>query len=822
MTIFYLDPAAGNDASAGTSWATAWQTITSGATSVRIAAGDVIRIAKSPDPVSIGNALWTDTNAAATASVAITSSTNATPIVITKTAHGFTNGTAVQVSGHTTNTAANGQWIVANVSANTYELAGSVGNGIGGATGYALRIANKVVQLVSAQTKIVSYCESNWTAIAGGDCTPTLVLAATDAKSGGGCVKLTLDAAVQTSVGQAYFATGTLDLSAYQRLTFWMKSTIAYPASSVVIKLCSDTAGVTAVDTFTLPVGSGYVNNWFPITVARDGAGNLGAAIQSIAIYSGGTSPGNSNVLQIDNINACTTAGLNLQSLITKNAAAQGGNEGCWGIQSICGVMVSLDSSPNTTSISTTARGYSGVTETVATYFREAFKTPMATLVGDLVQAVQQSGSIGSRIEFQGGWDTGLNTQIGETFFDGLNGAGYGLSATGKSYVTLNNFNLFRYYTNMNLLTGSSYIILDNIGNLNNASGIGLSVTASSYITINSLRNANSNLAGGCYFSGTPFITLGTLVNSCGANGTAFQLNTGCDNANITSITNLLNNFSQFQCSVSGLWLGTLTNVKYHTGTASGVYFNGGNNCRIETIGTILPLGASSCIEFLSSNNNFLGRVTTATAGAGKYGVRINASRDCSIKSISTSGGAAGVSIDSGTLVMRNATIAQATPVAFASPLYNAKVQCENYQLTAGNHWTFTDSGTINSLATDRAGGTGLMWKLAITGAARTPNYPIALPIAKVYMVANTTYAVKAWFKKDHATNVMGMLVIRGAQLNGISVSDVVAMKSDIANTWEQLSVTVTPTESGVVEVEAQAAYAAGNANVYVEDVSVV
>lgn len=74
---------------------------------------------------------------------AIASSTNATPIVVTSTAHGFTNGDLVIIGAHVTNTAANGVWLIAGVAANTFQLTrpdgtNSVGNGVGGATGYAV------------------------------------------------------------------------------------------------------------------------------------------------------------------------------------------------------------------------------------------------------------------------------------------------------------------------------------------------------------------------------------------------------------------------------------------------------------------------------------------------------------------------------------------------------------------------------------------------------------------------------------------------------------------------------------------------------------
>lgn len=51
----------------GMNWADAWKTITSGPTTARAQAGDVIRISKSPDPVSLGiNATFTDNSATIT------------------------------------------------------------------------------------------------------------------------------------------------------------------------------------------------------------------------------------------------------------------------------------------------------------------------------------------------------------------------------------------------------------------------------------------------------------------------------------------------------------------------------------------------------------------------------------------------------------------------------------------------------------------------------------------------------------------------------------------------------------------------------------
>lgn len=54
--------------------------------------------------------------------VAVTSSTDATPIIVTATAHGFVTGDIVFIYGHTTNVAANGIYKVTRLTANTFSL----------------------------------------------------------------------------------------------------------------------------------------------------------------------------------------------------------------------------------------------------------------------------------------------------------------------------------------------------------------------------------------------------------------------------------------------------------------------------------------------------------------------------------------------------------------------------------------------------------------------------------------------------------------------------------------------------------------------------
>jgi hypothetical protein len=60
---------------------------------------------------------------------AITGATNASPIVITISSHGYTTGQKVAIQGVGGNTAANGVWTITVVDSNTFSLDGSTGNG---------------------------------------------------------------------------------------------------------------------------------------------------------------------------------------------------------------------------------------------------------------------------------------------------------------------------------------------------------------------------------------------------------------------------------------------------------------------------------------------------------------------------------------------------------------------------------------------------------------------------------------------------------------------------------------------------------------------
>ncbi|MEX2185844.1 MAG: hypothetical protein WD875_03580, partial [Pirellulales bacterium] len=101
---------------------------------------------------------------------AVTGATNATPIVITSNGHGLANGEQVTISGAVGNTAANGTFTVSNVTANTFRLNGSVGNGAytsGGTWVMAAAPAGAVAHVVGATSSDANATVNKQTVLAG-------------------------------------------------------------------------------------------------------------------------------------------------------------------------------------------------------------------------------------------------------------------------------------------------------------------------------------------------------------------------------------------------------------------------------------------------------------------------------------------------------------------------------------------------------------------------------------------------------------------------------------------------------------------------------
>jgi len=168
----------------------------------------------------------------------------------------------------------------------------------------------------------------------------------------------------------------------------------------------------------------------------------------------------------------------------------------------------------------------------------------------------------------------------------------------------------------------------------------------------------------------------------------------------------------------------------------------------------------------------------------------------------------------------KNCLFTAATEFAFSTVangrdgrIFSEKHDQTNYD------YIFIEGGTANTEDTDRSGATGKMWRLVLTSSNRNATYPLDLPVAQFPYASSGLVTVTAWMKKSHATNCNGRLRVKGGQITGYS-SDLTATLADNTD-WQELTITFTPTDAGVFEVEALAEYVTANANVYIDNITV-
>jgi len=154
------------------------------------------------------------------------------------------------------------------------------------------------------------------------------------------------------------------------------------------------------------------------------------------------------------------------------------------------------------------------------------------------------------------------------------------------------------------------------------------------------------------------------------------------------------------------------------------------------------------------------------------------------------------------------------TPATFAA-IY-ADGGPSSISFTSGDdHRIYTGIGNIIAGSSVRHTASGLSWEFSPTvdtDATMSLRRVIARPLCK----ANTAVTVTAWFRRTN-TGVTAKLVVPEGQLSGLTTEQSDSMAA-AADTWEQLSVTFTPTQTGVVEIEAQV-YGGTTYSVYVDDV---
>jgi hypothetical protein len=143
-----------------------------------------------------------------------------------------------------------------------------------------------------------------------------------------------------------------------------------------------------------------------------------------------------------------------------------------------------------------------------------------------------------------------------------------------------------------------------------------------------------------------------------------------------------------------------------------------------------------------------------------------------------------------------------------------------NHNQIKDNHFGFTEGALVQYQTT--GGRTIPRWTCFIKNVARTTLYRVEFPIAKVKFMADKNVTVKCWVKKSHATDIAAGLICKGGQIDGVPI-DVTTTKAN-DTTYQELTLSFTPTEKGVVEIMAQAWWLANLADESVDfcDTSII
>ena len=183
------------------------------------------------------------------------------------------------------------------------------------------------------------------------------------------------------------------------------------------------------------------------------------------------------------------------------------------------------------------------------------------------------------------------------------------------------------------------------------------------------------------------------------------------------------------------------------------------------------------------------------------------------IGSLTTSGNTtAGVNVNGATLggdiIIRNSSIAETTKISETTvggaSYQTGSVRFENYLGVVGDCLSYLH-GTAGKVNTEsgakRRTASGLAWTLAeLNTTAINVETPLRMLVAKMAVSSGGLVTVKAWMRRS-STSLTASLVCMGGQIAGVpnDVSDSVGAAAD---TYEEQTITFTPTAVGVVEIE--------------------
>jgi len=856
MAILYVDYENGNDSNDGTSFANRKKTIDS-ASSVA-SAGDTIRLAKSPDPTSLGNGTVPDPfpsiyhyrNITAITYSNVTGETD-----ITVNSHSCNTGDIVEIYNNSDTThRINGVYEVTVVDSSSLKLNNyNAGANATGSGGYFRVISGKCIKLASAPVKNIAAFAGGtqrtaWTASA--NVTTSLYSRYSDWSStratmqGGYSDQIEIDSSFGTGKAAYYTLPATLNLSGYQQLSLNIHQ---YSGTKVIdgnysLKLCSDSTGDTPVNSFTIrqpgSTSASTSQPFMPITI--DLGSNLGSSINSIALYV--DSDQGAQQLRMCNIIACKAKSaddsLTLSSLVGRNSTTVDDQKFWYTIEAIEGDGDIIVVGPTgRTNYSKTSYYYQqfgawfGDTGGTYTFYkRECFNTSVDHNTGNTstdVQRVIGSGTSGNKLTISGGWDTSdsMTTRNGLSFYDGIHSQhGQGLEVSSRSYITIENLGFFRYYTGF-YLHNSSHLSAKNCFSgscgqngvyhyqCDYCEDIEFYNACSGRSTPISIENADH-----CKPKADGYIR--KLYCNATYNGTRIYNSGRYNRLEMDTVWSTYHTLYLYIQSNWGLYIDYLTIPEGNTYSSHGFPYFQSNRGKVE-IGTLtgknLYYGA---IYVYQDNNLVVNTYNFSHTSSGNYGYVASQYstyvNQCSVRIL-------GGTVSRRLYAQSNGKIfTKGLQITDSSEYYlndSSELFARDYDGTSGDYFSAKAYSYLQSDTTTRRTASGYSWKAVMTSSDSSYGNGYAWDVAKVAVQANSLVTANIYVNRT-GTGIHGGLKIEGNQLAGFASTESYCMGS--AGSWEQITVSGTPTENGIITIKADAYYDGDTGHhVYFDDFSV-
>lgn len=557
----------------------------------------------------------------------------------------------------------------------------------------------------------------------------------------------------------AYAATAAANYAAYQQVSFLIRASTAQAASRFTLSLCSDGVGAVPVNTVAIPALA--ANIWTSVTV--DTAGALGASIASVALNAL-ADPGTVTVF-LDNIIACKASSaadsLTHRSLISKNT----GNEPWMALDSINGTTLKLGGGYQTTaSRAGFTPYYRGATATQEIFKRECINLAVTETLGASGTSQQNP------LNIEGGYDrTSMSSQNSQTYLRAADPNNSVIASNTRSAFFLDRIHAVNVgSTNQAAIQGSDGIVLGEVSAIASYYGY-WHYQGAAWLGLSSSKREVIHCSIG-------FIISGGTGSGPQESRLRFQRMWGC--------------WPSFQSAA------------------------------VSDQSTSSPLEA----KFLMLGADIQGFGYVFDGPSLKIGSFLRAIfRGCGLNNISQSITDSTSPLDA---IFDGCTIDPSVVLAVHSGSY---LRFRNRGGDPTDHLTYLgqyvgSGGAGGSLdyyksnSSIRHTASDFSWELN-AGSIGNRYRCCRMPLVQVACDAGVARTVYAWVRRNHASLTFGISVI-GGYVDG--VDDAWTDMTAAVNTWEQISITFTPTESGVVQVYAHAYNGSGvTRQGFIDDVTI-